>query len=141
MSFEAEEGRGWGTRVAAAVFSAISSAVTALALLLAGSYVAGLLGVYAVRAPQLELVLLTVALASSLAVAGRLLEESPVSVVLSLLSRLVGLYAFLLGLGGTELKLSLQGVEAQLDLSPIVAVLLAGAVLVSLVDAYSWASK
>ncbi len=141
MSFEAEERQGWGRRIAKALASALGTALLVYLLTLAGSYTATLLRAHVAYASQLQLALLVIALASALAFAGALLERSPLSPLLSLLSRLLGVYAFLLGLGGTKLTFSVQQVRAELDLSPVVLALLAGALILLLVDAYSWASK
>jgi len=140
VAFEAEGRRGWGWTLARALASAFITAVTALLLLLAGRPLASSLGMaYGLQAP---LALLVVSAASALTFTRVLLERSPVSLLLSLAARLAQAYAFLLGLGGTTASLAVaQELRVELDLSPLASIVLIGALILSLSDAYDWVSS
>jgi len=140
VAFEAEGRRGRWWTLARALTSAFITAATALLLLLAGRLLAlSLRMAYGLQAP---LVLLVVSTASALSFTRVLLERSPVSLPLSLATRLAQAYAFLLGLGGTTASLAVaQGLRVELDLSPLVSIVLIGAFILSLSDAYDWVSR
>ncbi|UNQ73640.1 hypothetical protein [Infirmifilum sp. NZ] len=140
MAFEAEGRRGLLWTLARALASAFITAVAALLLLLAGRLLASSLGMaYGLEGP---IALLVVFMASAFSFTRVLLERSPVSLLLSLASRLVQAYAFLIGLGGTTASLAVaQGLRMELDLSPLAFIVLVGALILSLSDAYDWVSR
>ncbi len=79
------------------------------------------------RAPLAEgevgrLLLLLVALAAAVGGFSAALYDHPLSPLLRLLGRLLGVFALLLALGGGVVRVSLPGLYLELDLSPLVCV-------------------
>lgn len=133
MSFEAEEQEPLWMRLGRVVLASLLQVVVIAVFYFAGAYASRMLG--AAPPEDLTALLTLVALGVGFSAAGSLLDRSPVSIMLSFLSKLVQLYALLVGVGAPFTVMEVGLVRVELWFEPLILVLVVWLLVSSLLDA------